>query len=289
MLNYSKQLKFTFDIGKILKKSENKKYNYSEIRLCSEYSNVIKQEYIFECLRTNFPQDIQKINHIEKLGLCLLASIYSSFSYIFESFDNFLKYIMDSYTHFSNISKNVEKLNVQYNAELKLDKTDKELSYQKFISNINKNKSVVVTYNWSSNLLNYPPHAISLFGYDDTYIYYHETGDDILFKALAYYLNNYLAFNDINNFEYNKQLLKNIKNAKSEKELFENSKKLMHFGSYNGLSCIDKQFLTDDKIFMDTRHTIESNKVINFSNNNICSGFINFKELTNRLNRLNNR
>lgn len=57
----------------------------------------------------------------------------------------------------------------------------------------------------------------------------------------------------------------------------------MHFGSYNGLSCIDKQFLTDDRIFMDTRHTIESNKVITFSDN-ICSSVINFKELTNRLN-----
>lgn len=272
MFNNVPRLKFTFDIRKSLEKTNIKK-NFSEITLCDfDKDNLITQSKIYKILLKLYKTDKQKISNAFNNGFCTPCALYNSFPFIFEeNLQNVAKLIYD------NLEKdkfaNVKYITNKFSKLLHVSENIKD-SYKLFESNIQQNKSVVITYQYSNINPKYikKQHTISLFGYDENSVYYYENSDqNILFYSLACYLRDYLAnFNNLNETieeSIKKQFLDNNSN---EQELLDIAEKILGYKKLeNGLSMLNRYFLTDEKIFFDT------NQIITCIDDNSYNNYVN--------------
>lgn len=272
MFNNVPRLKFTFDIGKSLGKTDIKK-NFSEITLCDfDKDNLITQNKIYKILLKLYKTDKQKISNAFNNGFCTPCALYNSFPFIFEeNLQNVAKLIYD------NLEKdkfaNVKYITNKFSKLLHVSENIKD-SYKLFESNIQQNKSVVITYQYSNINPKYikKQHTISLFGYDENSIYYYENSDqNILFYSLAYYLRDYLA-----NFDNLKETIEEsikkqfLDNNSNEQELLGIAAKILGYKKLeNGLSMLNRYFLTDEKIFFDT------NQIITCIDDNSYNNYVN--------------
>lgn len=134
---------------------------------------------------------------------------------------------------------------------------DIEESFNIFINNIKNEKPVVITYQYQPKFWhNMVPHAVSLFGIDNRKIIYFDSGEDVLFKSLAFYIRNQLTM--CGKITEEDELYELISTT-DENRFYTLCANLLGY-EYNEntrLSVIDLNYLTDKNIFYDSQSIIK--------------------------------
>lgn len=248
-------IKFTFDILKVIRETKNFSKNKIINKICRYDSNLfLHQSEIFAKLNGNK----NRISEISKKGICVPTSIYNSFPILFcYSKDNYIKYIE------SIISENKKLFNIPTVIKTIDEKRLLRLinnideSFNIFVNNIKNEKPVVITYQYQPKFWhNIVPHSVSLFGINNGKIIYFDSGEDVLFKSLSFYIRNQLTM--CGKITKENELYELIATT-DENRFYTLCANLLDY-EYNEntkLSAIDLNYLTDKNIFYDSQSIIE--------------------------------
>lgn len=280
------RLRFTFDVDKAIKNIENRTINYSENICDINYDRLITQKEIYNSISSNSP------------GFCVLTSIYNAFESIFKNFNEFINFVkeqLEKNHKYYSLQCMTNEINKYKNQKLLFDEQNLQESYKIYTKNISQNKPVVISYGFQTNNILIPKfgqHAVSLFGYNDNFIYYHENSEDeYLFTSLALYIYHYYKINGVSkdNLFYDK--INKMLNSKTNEEVYETSKSILGYNQgRNNIRTLKKEFLTNNKYFYDINRMITYKEDIpRYIPEDNCSEQYNysFNNLTDRSNKIN--
>lgn len=287
-------IKFTFDVDKVFEQlnTKTKMDNFSSLKMCEiDYDRLITQREIF---------DLLKLDENKYKGFCTLVSIYNAFPDIFKDINELGNFIIEQIRQknkYGSLSKMRKVINKKYHKDFLFNENNLSKSYRIFTNNINRNKPVVISYDFQRNNVLLPyfgQHTVTLFGYDDDFIFYYENSEeDYLFTSLALYVYSYYKLHGLNknNFEYDR--LSKVLEQTTKEKVYEYSKGILGFniGRHN-IRTLKKEFLTNDKYFYNINRLITYNGNIakklpedNCTSTNKID--FNFSELMKRLNSIN--
>lgn len=280
------KIKFTFDVDKAIKNIENRQVNYSE-NLCEiNYDRLITQKEVYDIINSNSP------------GFCVLVSIYNAFESIFKDFTEFIKFVKkqldENHKYYSLLSMTLE-INKYKNQKLLFDEQNLQESYKIYTQNISQNKPVVISYGFQTNntlIPKFGQHTVSLFGYNDNFIYYHENSEEeYLFTSLALYIYHYYKINGVSKDNLYFDKIEKLLDSKTNEEVYENSKGILGYNQgRNNIRTLKKEFLTNNKYFYDINRMITYNgNIPKYILEDNCSKqyHYSFEDLINRLNSIN--
>lgn len=287
-------IKFTFDVDKVFERLNNKTKinNFSSLKMCEiDYDRLITQREVF---------DLLKLDENKYKGFCTLVSIYNAFPDIFKNINELGNFIIEQIRQknkYGSLSKMRKAINKKYHKDFIFNEKNLSKSYRIFTNNISKNKPVVISYDFQHKNMLLPyfgQHTVTLFGYDNDFIYYYENSeDDYLFTSLALYIYSYYKFYGLNknNFEYDR--LSKVLEQTTEEKVYEYSKGILGFNiSRHNIRTLKKEFLTNDKYFYNINRLITYNgNIARILPEDNCTSTnkidFNFSELIQRLNSIN--